>query len=369
MNVQKTIAIWAPLKYANYGDDLQAIILGKFILDNGYGVKIFQLEKSLAEKYNLISVDNVRDLISGSFLCVIAGGSFLMPIDPIKRWLHPNYREIENSYGHLFAACKKYGCQLLPISIGGDGYVHKPFWEIPIKRFRLLKSDLFMNGTVRLKGDLDMMKRLGKDFKFYPDMLLQAGNIFNIPELNDDDNKKLKVGLNLKRGKYLDEKLVQEIISYSQTNSDMDFYFIKSHMDKVGIDYEYLPKWCYENIHIVKYENPEQMLYLLSILHCVISSKLHIGLTAVSVGTPFLSYRGQGKTKAFLKSIGGEWAILNDNVSFKDIMNILRERKRTLYEQYNNMLIVCMTNASLEHFSYCLKVIRYLEKTNKNYSR
>lgn len=361
VTTRKLIAIWAPLKYANYGDDLQAVILSKFIIKNGYDIKIFQLEKSLANKYDLDSVDNVEDLVSHAFLCIIAGGSFLMPLNPIKRWLHPNYKEIENSYGELYVACRKYGCPLLPISIGGDGNVHKPLWEIPIKRYHLLKSDLFMNGTVRLKGDLNMMRSLGKDFKYYPDMLLQSGNIFKISELSNG-TKKLRIGLNFKRGRYLDKKFLHELLLYSQKYSDVDFFFIKSHMDVAEIDYEYIPKKCNENIHIMKYENPEQTLRELSYLHCVISSKLHIGLTAISVGTPFLSYRGQGKTKAFLRSIGGEWAILNDKMSFTDVMDLLRKDKETLFKRYNEDLLAKMIEESFGHYSYCLNIINELKR-------
>ncbi len=46
--MNKKIAIWAPLRYANYGDDMQAIVFGIFLKDLGYSVKLYQLDKSLS---------------------------------------------------------------------------------------------------------------------------------------------------------------------------------------------------------------------------------------------------------------------------------------------------------------------------------
>ena len=50
---------------------------------------------------------------------------------------------------------------------------------------------------------------------------------------------------------------------------------------------------------------------------------LHLGLTGLANGkTPFLSYRGPGKAKSFLRSIKGDWAILDDNITFKELRAI-----------------------------------------------
>ena len=49
--VKKKIAIWAPLRYANYGDDMQAIAFAKFLQRLEYDVKLFQLDKELARPW------------------------------------------------------------------------------------------------------------------------------------------------------------------------------------------------------------------------------------------------------------------------------------------------------------------------------
>ncbi len=84
----KTVAIWAPLRYANYGDDLQALSFGQMIKKMGYNVKLYQLEESLAKAYGMQSVNTIEELCEGVSLCIIAGGALLTPFNWLKRLLH-----------------------------------------------------------------------------------------------------------------------------------------------------------------------------------------------------------------------------------------------------------------------------------------
>lgn len=357
----KTIAIWAPLKYANYGDDLQAILLEDVIRKAGYETIVFQLDIHLAQQYNITSAHSEDDLLRNASICIIAGGSFLMPINPIKRWLHKDYREIENSYIKLYKKCLKYNVPLLPISIGGDGKCHKLFWKIPLSRYHIIKSDIFLNGTVRLKDDLKYLNdKTKKNFIYYPDMLLQAGKMMQIKSTNENKTIKKKIGLNLKKGKYIDYRILDSIFQYANTHDDIEFYFIRSHMKSADINYEFMPIKESKNIYCINYENPKQLLSLLSSFHCIISSKLHIGLTALSVGTPFISYRGQGKTHAFLKSIDGAWAIIND-INFEELKNnFIDKGKNIILNQYNNSAITTMISESKHHYEFCLDKVKNL---------
>ena len=45
----KKVAIWSSLKFTNYGDDLQALAYAMYLKNEGYEVKLFQLDKGLAE--------------------------------------------------------------------------------------------------------------------------------------------------------------------------------------------------------------------------------------------------------------------------------------------------------------------------------
>ena len=44
----KKIAIWSSLKFTNYGDDLQALAYAMFLKNEGYEVKLFQLDREVS---------------------------------------------------------------------------------------------------------------------------------------------------------------------------------------------------------------------------------------------------------------------------------------------------------------------------------
>ena len=121
------IAIWAPLRYANYGDDMQAIAFAIFLQKLGYGVKLFQLDESLSELYNLESCATVDELCKDVNLCIIAGGGLLTPARWYKRILNRTRRLYEKDFGDLLIALKKYpNLKFCAISYGGDGKVRNP---------------------------------------------------------------------------------------------------------------------------------------------------------------------------------------------------------------------------------------------------
>ena len=86
--MRKKIGIWAPLRYANVGDDMQAISFAIHIKKLGYEVKLFQLDETLAELYQLESVPNIDILCEKVNLIIIAGGALLTPFKWYKRILN-----------------------------------------------------------------------------------------------------------------------------------------------------------------------------------------------------------------------------------------------------------------------------------------
>ena len=159
----KTVAIWAPLRFINYGDDMQAIAFALHIKSLGYNVKVFLLEESLAKKYDLQTVDTCLELFKDVNLCIIAGGSHMVPLNPARQWLSTSYRRYELDFYEIVAAMKAYpDLKICPLSIGGDGKTHWPIWYYGLGRCRLFHSKKFIDGTVRLEGDVAQMAKKRK---------------------------------------------------------------------------------------------------------------------------------------------------------------------------------------------------------------
>jgi hypothetical protein len=349
----KTISIWSPLRYANYGDDMQAIAFARFLQELGYNVKLFQLDEDLAKLYQLESCPTVDDLCTGVNLVVIAGGALLGPNTWYERILSRTPRLYERDFGHLLQAEKKYpNVKFCAISFGGDGHVHDALKMLGRNRAGFLSSEAFIGGTVRLQGDVEMMKILGKDVSYYADMLFQAPKFF--PPQMLPPTEKYRVGFNFKKGRHLDQKLLHDILEYAETHDDMEFHFTTTHLEKIGMKYQYIPEKESNNIFIDQYENLEQLLGVLASMDCFMTSMLHVGLTGLTTGTPFISYRGPGKTKTFLRSIGGEWAIMPENITFDELKSkVWSQSREALYNKYNTAVIEDMKKDSLNQYEYC----------------
>src|SRR6185295_7955771 len=107
----------------------------------------------------------------------------------------------------------------------------------------------FLDGTVRLAGDIEQMKKFGKNFKFIPDCLLSVNKFIKpLASVNNlSDSPLTKIGFNFKKGKYLSKSFLEGLFSYADKNKNIIFYFIKTHLEKTGIDYEYTPATETEN--------------------------------------------------------------------------------------------------------------------------
>lgn len=355
--ISREIGIWAPLRYSNYGDDMQALAFAQTITSMGYSVKIYQLDDSLAQSYGFKSVQTLEELCEGVNLIIIAGGALLTPFRWYKRLLNRAAREYEVDFKELyFVSLRNPNIKFCAISFGGDGNVKNPEKWFSHWRIAFFESPSFLDGTVRLSGDVNMMQVFGKNMVFFPDMLFRAPDFFP-PEMLQP-SMKYRVGFNFKRGRYLDEKLIDDIFRYAEANDDMEFHFVTTHMEKIGLNYQYVPEHPMKNIYIDRYENPCQLLGVLASMDCFMTSMLHVGLTGLTTGTPFVSYRGPGKTKSFLKSIGGDWAILPDNISFGMLRSsIWNKSRKQLYNQYDTAEIDHMKKESMKHYDFCKYIV------------
>lgn len=353
----KTVAIWSSLKFTNYGDDLQALAYAKLIKGMGYNVKLYQLDESFAKMYDVQTVDNIDELCKDVKLCIIAGGGLLSPFNILRRTLNRSYHEWEMMFKDLYYAGQKFGTKFCAISMGGDGKLHNPHLYYGKWRNKFFASPYFLDGTVRLAGDVEQMKKFNKNFLYFPDMLFKSPDFFDADMLPKSD--KIRIGFNFKKnGNYLDKNLVHDILDYANTHNDIEFHFTTTHLQKVGLNYQYLPESESENIKIDRYTSPHQLLGVLSSVDIFVTSMLHLGLTGLSNGTPFLSYRGPGKAKSFLKSIGGDWAILDDNISFETLLNnFFKVSKQELYNRYDIKALEKMKADSAQQYDFCKAIV------------
>ncbi|MEO6328439.1 MAG: hypothetical protein ABIO55_05885, partial [Ginsengibacter sp.] len=246
----KKIAVWGNNRYSNYGDDLQTLVFALHIKNMGHKPIVFQLEKEIADKFGLEVADNLDELFQDVHLCIIAGGALLTPFNFVRRMLQKAAIEYEADFRNLTLAIKKYPeVKVCAISIGGDGETRQPEKYYSRHRISFFSSPQFLDGTVRLTGDIEQMKKFGKNFKFIPDCLLSVNKFVKpiVVGKNSTDAPITKIGFNFKKGKYLSKSFLDGLFSYAEKNKDIVFYFITTHLEKTGINYEYTPAEETEN--------------------------------------------------------------------------------------------------------------------------
>lgn len=360
----KRVAIWGPNRWCNFGDDLQSVVFALHVRSLGYEPIVFQLDSAVADEHKLLVADTVDELLRDVKLCIIAGGALLTPLHPAKQLLKSDFRQYEKDFGDLHRSAKKYGTKFCAISMGGDGKMRNTWFWYSIFRNLFFRSDYFLNGTVRLAGDVEQMKNFGKSFVYNPDCLFSLRRFIDVVQASDKKkNDPIRIGFNF-RERQIPPSFIKAIHDYAATHDDMEFYFASTHMDRVieerGITYEYLPKKDTHNLKFMHYETPSQLLQFMADMDVFVASKLHLGLVGLLVGTPFISYRGMGKARTFLKSIGGHQAILDDEIDFDSLVaaeGLFRKPKVELMTLYDLELLQKMVDDSWRQFEFCSEAV------------
>jgi hypothetical protein len=265
-------------------------------------------------------------------------------------------KRFENDFKELSDTLTRYDMPIYPVSIGGEAIATAKFSSY---RKRFFLSNLLKKGTVRLKGDLDLIGKYNQNFVFYPDILLDTQNQFAITSEEKSQNQEIRIGLNLINKDLKNRQWHLQLLEKAKSDKNLKLFFIKTHLPEYNIKYEYTPKELNsDNIQVYQYTNPIEMLKFLRSLDLIVSSKLHVGLVSLSLSVPFFSYKGRGKTQAFLKSVSGENLILN---SWEKEEQLLIERIYATKEKNLNLLnLVLLQKMILEsknHYHFINQII------------
>jgi polysaccharide pyruvyl transferase WcaK-like protein len=350
------IGIWGNYNYGNFGDDLMAISISKYLINKGHHPIVYRLNKGLSQQFDIQTEDNIDELISKIDFCLIGGGGMLVGNSWIKRQLSIVAKKFENDFNELLDALTYYNVPIYSVSIGGGANAIAKFSN---HRKQFYKSNLLKKGTVRLEGDLSLIKKYNENFIYYPDILLDTKNQFVIADEEKKSKDEIRIGLNLIKKDLKKQKWHLQLLEKAKTNKNLKLFFIKTHLPEYNIGYEYIPERLNDNnIKIYQYANLVEMLDFLNSLDLIISSKLHVGLVSLSLGVPFFSYKGREKTKAFLMTVEGKHLIINTKDEIESLINekIYLNKKDNL-NILNLNLLQKMITESKQHYTFINHII------------
>ena len=326
----KRVGIYGSYQYGNFGDDLQAVIIGRRLLANGCTPVFYRLSEDLAKKYGFETVQSIPELVKHAAFCLMGGGGNFRSsyANPSELWIG-----IDEECFELKNALEEHECNLYSVSVGGDGSgEHTP---LRYGRAQLLASERFRGGTVRLPQDVALLNAYGKEAATHPDLLWMTPKEWPAGELPKDARPKIGVNLDLRRGY---RRFVKSLMAFSKF-WDAELTFIRLHRPEYGLKFAWQPERETGRLRGLTYEEMEPFLQHVFELDLLISSRLHLGLVAMGYGGRFISMGGEAKTRAFLHSIGMEEDILKLKTrrdSITSAWRLLRESRSYERRDYSD---------------------------------
>lgn len=286
------VFVWGSYNYANFGDDIMAIMLGDWLKSRGHEVGVFRLTETVSNRHQLRSFDVCETAVRWADLVLLGGGAVFGEM--------VGSSDVRSAYdddiGDLVAALHHHKKQAVGVSLGVGATSQRVRWTA--NQEKLLNSPHFVEGSVRLKRDEEWLQGYGT-FKYIPDIVFSCCSVnmrpmsvsprfvWNVPRFTSEG------GL---------ERVVTSCVS--------KFAGGESHLQSVyGRG---LPPSA--NSHISRellslspdrFESPFDLIQQYSNSPAVvISTKLHLGIALLATGCIFISVGGKPKTSGALIEYG-----------------------------------------------------------------
>jgi polysaccharide pyruvyl transferase WcaK-like protein len=347
------VAIWGSYNYGNYGDDVMAIMMCQHLKKMGVVPSVYRLNQKLAKKYEVDTTDSLEELLDKAKFCIIGGGTIL---------LEPLYGAIGSAMNEdiqqLWEIVNHKKCPLFCISIGGDGTSVRDR-KLTIYQWRLLESEMFQGGTVRLEQDIKFFEKMNKSVDLYSDIVLSLNNFWTHKKKERIRQDPLKIGLCLSNTS--NTRQFATLLTYlASLRRNLIFYFIHPHLPNndlpVGSLLPPISPW----IKHYFYQNPAEMIDFISSLDLLVSTYMHPNITALALGIPIISLDSRVKTISVMNSLSLE--TINRPLSKKslfELLALLSSKKKILRfrEKFEFKKIEQAKILSNGHFDYLTKLV------------
>ena len=354
------VSIWGSYCYGNYGDDLMALQFAKVLKNLGVTPWVYRLDKCLADKYSVKTTNSLDELFQDTRFCIIGGGGLLVGQTPKRNKKKSKsafdlVAEKNDDFHNLYLMSSHYNCPVFPISVGGDG--RGADTPLPSSVNEFWQGSTCKISTVRLREDIALVNKLGKEAIYYPDVLWTVSDFWDIPPRSNSSDK-IHVGINIPKS-LKNSVFAFSIKAITKIRKDIVFHFVRTMLPNSSRDYELLPNIDSPYIKHHIYNDPQSTLEFLKSLDLLVSSKLHLGLTSLSLGIPFISFNGKGKTKSFLKSINADFAIYSSQERLK-LLRLISNPENIIQAKtkFDFAAMEELKNSSVGHINFLRKLVK-----------
>ncbi|MEP1870516.1 MAG: polysaccharide pyruvyl transferase family protein [Paraglaciecola sp.] len=348
------VAIWGSYEHGNFGDDLMAIIFAAHLKKLGCEPIVFRLDSEIAKRYSVETTNDINKLLENSSLVLIGGGGMLVVDPSVRRYFSRVAWNFESDFKQLLKALKSHNLKVIPLSIGGNG---ENKLDVTLPKYRRAVFSRYCDrATLRLSGDIPLANKLDIEFECIPDILLGTAKLFNGIARPPKTNLK-RIGINIVGA--TTEKLAIMLEEYCSNNEDVEVVFINTHLDGYGHNYERVKSElsCERITNFCHNDDFSRTFSLLASLDLLISSKLHLGVTAMTFGTPFISYQGKKKTNSFLKNVSIAKTVYFNKEEDEIVAKLKSEEFFNFNSMYDAEKFENYTVEALQHLSYLEKLV------------
>jgi hypothetical protein len=184
------------------------------------------------------------------------------------------------------------------VSIGGHGR-DEPLGSL---QSRVLSSRLLSSATIRLRSELPAVRRVAARVEYYPDMMLSVHDMWRPLRRRAGQTAEVHIGLNASQDVPYSEGAMRDLL---EQYPDIVVHFLNNIPEtNRRCRSDLMPKTKHPRIQYHAYIEPGETMRVVAALDVMVTHKLHLGVTALSYGIPFVSYGGSAKVRAFLGELG-----------------------------------------------------------------
>jgi len=329
------VAVWG-FHYGSYGDDAMMIQIARELARVGAEPSVYRLPDHLSLDYSIRSSDTFRSFFREADCVIVAAGGILA---------HFDLPFFEYEIGRIHEVTLRLDCPLYAISIGGDGV---PAPELSTERKKLFGSANFRGGTVRLPQDVDTLQQLGKTVKCFPDMLLCIQDCWGVKKTGQQSDQ-IHIGINASEEHV---GILSDCLHCVREHPNVVIHLISNVSSFNRICQSTLVATPpHSQVIAHPYVDPVDTMTAIASLDVLISDRLHLGVTAVALDVPFLSFASAKKTVAFLSQIDASFATISDPPSDLSTRRFVQMALEFLSssKRYDARIVEHARNESLGH--------------------
>ncbi len=290
------VALFGLYNQGNFGDDLMGVLFARFLTQAGFTVRIWGISPSDATDAGIHRCGDIDALLRDIDVLVLGGGGLFVH-QPVA-W--PGLVAMYSDLGRLLDHCEERRIPVLGASLGGSGHQELPPWKQPAIRFIRQAAAC----SLRNAEEQPLMRLHGRgDFTCHPDVVWLTARLFPRPPR---ENRRPMIIVNLPQSPpgwiaRRAQRLLGRVLA-RQREADV-IYVDTSSAGPTGVFAPVKPA-ASAGPTFRQFARLKDDLDLLSRADLIITSRLHLGVAAMSYGAAMVSFFGRPKANLLLRGCG-----------------------------------------------------------------